>query len=222
MTWLPLERSGASERGAVLALQPHASALWLEVLASSWSIADPELLGLCRLRIAQMLDCRAELDGADPERLTELASWRSSPNFTLRERAALSYTEQFVVDQNGIAEEQKTDLARFLSRVELCNFVQAVNAHDGYLRTLTLLDVGPDPEASSRSGTDQSPPRRPLAEEPADASVAGLELFDALTDTAFHEARAAFGAATALLDGVDEVTTEACRLRNARQQACRF
>jgi alkylhydroperoxidase family enzyme len=51
------------------------------------------LLGLCRLRIAQMLDCRAELDGADAERLTELASWRSSPNFTPRERAALSYTE---------------------------------------------------------------------------------------------------------------------------------
>jgi len=222
MTWLPLDRSGASERHAVLALQPHASALWLEVLARSWAIADPELLGVCRLRIAQMLACRAELDGVDPERLTELASWRSSRKFSAQERAALAYVEQFVVDQNDLGEEQKADLARFLSRVELCNFVQAVNAHDGYLRTLSLLDVGPDPGAGSRSALEQSLPRSPLAEEPADASVAGLELFDMLTDPAFHEARAAFGGATALLDGVDEVTTEVCRLRNARQQACRF
>ena len=218
MTWLPLHRPGEHERRAVFALQPGASDLWLAVLARTWSITDPDLLELCRLRIAQMHGCHAELDVAGPGQLERLDSRDALP---LRERAALAYAEQFVVDQNGITDEQKADLSQCLSDRELANFVQALNTHDGYCRTLSLLDVRADAadsagrpleQAASRPGDPRGVPR----------GTAGLERFEALTDTAFYEARAAFGAATALLDGVDEVTTEICRLRNASHQACRF
>lgn len=216
MTWLPVDRPGERERSTVLALQPGASGLWLAVLARTWSIADPELLELCRLRIAQMHGCHAGLDLAGGDELAALDARRASPS---KEQAALAYTEQFVIDQNTITGEQRADMERHLSPRELANFVQALNAHDGYCRTLSLLDVRAD---------DADRTRRPLepaagADETRDALVSAAPgAFEEVTDPAFYEARARFGAATALLDGVDDVTTEVCRLRNASHQACRF
>jgi alkylhydroperoxidase family enzyme len=201
VTWLPLDPPPANERQAVLGLQANAVERWSKVLELSWAVTDPELLDLCRLRVAQLFACRAELAAADAEPLRALAAWRSAEVFSDLERAALAYTEQFVVDQNGVAGELEDELRRHLSQPELCNFVQALNAHDGYLRVLALLDVAPDADLPD------SRPDRPPRREPAQQ---------------FRSARAAYGAATALLSGVDEVTTELCRLRNASHQACAY
>jgi alkylhydroperoxidase family enzyme len=208
MTWLPVAAAATGERDAVLGLLPEPYALLREALELSWSITDPALLELCRLRMAQLFECRAELSADERE-----------PPSSERERAALAYAEQFLIDQNGITEEQKQELLRHLTERELCNFVQALNVHDGHLRVLTLLDIGPDPR-----GARWDPPAGAVADTRADEQLpsGGLDLLVALTDPAFWEARTAFGAAMALQTGVDEVTTEVCRLRNAHHQSCRF
>jgi alkylhydroperoxidase family enzyme len=225
MTWLGVESRSGRERDAVLGLQPAAGGRLLEALELSWSITDAAVLELCRLRMAQVLECRAELAAAERALLAELVEWRSSAAFSERERAALSYAEQFTVDQNGITDEQKEEIGRYLSRSQLVAFVQALNVHDGYLRLLTLLDVEPDPHPESGTGARNErcgPPELAPADEEAVLPAGGIELLDALTDPSFRAARSAFGASTARLSGVDDLTTECCRLRNAGYQACRY
>ena len=220
MTWLPVDSAAASERDAVLGLQPEGRERLDEVLEISWSITDSSLLDLCRLRLAQLLRCRAELAPADDGHLlAELAEWRSSAAYSERERAALAYAEQFLVDQNGITEEQKAEISRHLSRRELVDFVQALNVQEGYLRVLTVLDVAPDPGISPHV---HQPLHEVMAAEAEDVPGTGLDLLVALTDPAFWEARMAFGAAMARQSGVDAETSEVCRLRNANHQACRY
>ncbi len=222
VTWLPVDASPSSERDSVLALQPEASGRWLAMLERSWAIADPDLLGLCSSRAAQVLECRAVLD-YDADRLAEIADWRSTGSFASIERAALAYAEQFVVDQNGVRGEVEDDLLKHLSRRELCNFVQALNAHDGYMRAMSLLDVEPSGETSSipkPKAASNGHPALIATDETEDLEA--LDLFAALTDPEFYARRSAFGATTALLSGVDAVTTEVCRLRNANHQACAF
>jgi hypothetical protein len=204
VTWLPVAPGAASEREAALGLQPEAWRLLREALELSWSIAEPRLLDLCRLRMAAALGCRAE---PAPAARTE------------RERAALAYAEQFTVDQNAITDEQKEAVARHLSLRELVDFVQALNVHDGYLRVLALLDVAPDPDGPGKPPA-RARPRR--AVEPAELPAGPRARLRALADPTFFAARSAFGAATARLGGIDELTTECCRLRNASHQACAY
>jgi hypothetical protein len=93
-----------------------------------------------------------------------------------------------------------------------------VNVHDGYLRVLTLLDIAPGP------AEPHPPPRQTsgAGDEEGELPDGGLDLLVALTDPGFWEARMAFGGTMALQSGVDPVTTEICRLRNANHQTCRY
>jgi hypothetical protein len=210
VTWLPIGRAGTSEREAVLGVLPGPTALLGDALDRSWSITDPALLELCRRQLVRQLGCRAELPADEPEPASE------------RERAAVAYTEQFLIDQNGISAGQKEAISRHLSPRELCNFVLAVNVHEGYLRVLTLLDIAPDPHGDLDDG--RAAPGRPDAvrETGEDLPEGGHDRFLALADPAFWEARMAFGAAMALCSAVDPLTTELCRLRNANHQSCRY
>jgi alkylhydroperoxidase family enzyme len=72
----------------------------------------PELLELCRLRIAQMLGADASLTAPpvvvalDTTRLAQLRQWPTSDAFTERDRVALGFAEQLVVDAQGVSDEQ--------------------------------------------------------------------------------------------------------------------
>ena len=65
MTWLPVDRRGLAERDAVLGLRAEIDEAVCDTLSLCWRIADPRLLDLCRLRLAQLAGARAELAGAD-------------------------------------------------------------------------------------------------------------------------------------------------------------
>ena len=73
-------------------------------LANAWHAAahvlDPALLHLCRLRVAMLLGCTAELD--DPELVAALPDWPTADRFDARDRAVLALTEQFVIDVANI------------------------------------------------------------------------------------------------------------------------
>ena len=61
----------------------------------------------------------------------ELSAWPISPDFTPLERAALAFTEQFVMDVNGMSDELVAPLTAAMTRDEvylLARTVQAVEA----------------------------------------------------------------------------------------------
>jgi alkylhydroperoxidase family enzyme len=224
MTWLPVETALLPERDAVLGLKPDVYEALRNTLTLAWRIADSRLLDLCRLRLAQLVGARAETDSADQILLVQLEGWRSSStsSFSERERAALSYAEQYHVDHRRITDEQKDELARHLSQREVVNFVWALHMNDAYARLLSLLDIEPDPP-SSRLRAERVPPRerQPLGTT-SGSSAPRFEGKFADIDPEFFESYRTLGRVVVRQALVDEVTSEAVRLHNASHQGCLY
>ena len=80
-----------------------------------WADAiEAPLLELIRLRIAQILDAPVELErrspaavaaGLDETMVDDLSNWPTSPKFDERQRAVLSWSEQWVIDPEQITDE---------------------------------------------------------------------------------------------------------------------
>jgi alkylhydroperoxidase family enzyme len=114
-TWFPASTSGATALGRVVGHRPAYAAALQDVDAALWSQdqVEPELLELCRLRIAQLLEAgdeamvrtpaAADLDDA---LVDALRLWPTSPLFTERHRAGLDYAEQLLIDAQGVSDEQ--------------------------------------------------------------------------------------------------------------------
>jgi hypothetical protein len=226
MTWVPVRAGSASERDALFGLKPDVYEALREILAIARQIADPRLLECCRLRLAQMMGVRAELAGADTQLLAELSDWRSSAAFSDRERAALSYAEQYHLDHHLLSEAQKADLARHLSPREVVNFVWALHFHEAYARVLALLDVSPDPEAASALAervppSDESAGPRRAIDSSDDGAVEDARMWD-LLDPAFVKAYGTLGRVVVRQKLIDIVTSEAVRLHNASHQGCQY
>jgi alkylhydroperoxidase family enzyme len=159
MTWVPITVEGCSERDAVLSLQAEAYACYTALLEAAAAATDADLLEVCRARMAQMLGCREELARHSPQRLAELADWDHSPAITDRERAALRFAEQFVVDPSLVDRELVDDLERELGlegtdefqadptlnfRTEaMVSFATAVSAYYSSMQLSALLDFAP-------------------------------------------------------------------------------
>jgi alkylhydroperoxidase family enzyme len=112
-TWFPQTGGGTTVLKRVAALRPAYADALLQVEAAVWGQdqVEPEVLELCRLRIAQML-------GADPRAtrptvtvaldellVAQLRQWPTSDAFTERQRVALGLAEQLVVDAQGVSDE---------------------------------------------------------------------------------------------------------------------
>jgi alkylhydroperoxidase family enzyme len=102
---------------------------------AAWDSVDPVLLELCRLRIAMLLGCRAELvartsaaveAGLDESVVAVLADWPRSARFGPRERAGLAFTEQFVIDVAGIDDATVGRARAELGDQGLADFVSAL------------------------------------------------------------------------------------------------
>src|SRR5438874_73685 len=102
MTWLPVAQGEAPGYEAVLGLLPEQWENLREVHAAAWAMTDPELLELCRLRIAQTLGC------------SEYAGWQPPGGLRETESAALSYVDQFLLDCNAVTREMNEGLERRL------------------------------------------------------------------------------------------------------------
>jgi alkylhydroperoxidase family enzyme len=100
-----------------------------------WRAVDPVLLELCRLRIAQLLGCGPEQEtrtpaalaaGLEEATIAELPSWPTSGRFGPRERACLSFCEQFVIDVAGMSDDLAFAVSHQLGPEALMNFVNAL------------------------------------------------------------------------------------------------
>jgi alkylhydroperoxidase family enzyme len=217
MTWLPVKTALLPERDAVLGLKPEVYESLRRTLMLTWQITDSRLLDLCRLRVAQMVGARAEIAGAGEQLLMDLEDWPSSSAFSRRERAALSFAEQYHLDHKRITGEQREELARHLSRREVVNFVWALHMNDAYARVLSLLDIEPDPPSGQ-----VRPEREPPSGTAPSSSRPRLDGAFADVDPEFFEAYGALGRVVVRQALVDEVTSEAVRLHNASHQGCLY
>jgi hypothetical protein len=220
MTWLPVEVGDQAGRDGVLGLKPDPYDAIRAALTVLWQVADPDLVELARLRLAQLNQTRAELEPADPELLAPVESFEASPRFTPRQRAALAFAEQHRRDHRSL-DGARARLAEHASRREIVNFTWALHFNDSYLRMLTLLDIAPDPPGFPRRAdrTASAPRPRPPAERHGDDDLPAAEL----ADPAFYpDLYTAINNATMRGSLVDEVTSEAIRLRNANRQGCLY
>jgi len=95
---------------------------------------DEHLLALCRLRLAQLTEARAELAEADEALLAQLERRESSADFTESEWAALSFAEQCHYDA-------QSTLNRTTVRQSLVDDLtsEAIRLHDAFFGQIVEL-----------------------------------------------------------------------------------
>ena len=105
-----------------------------------WQALDPEVLELCRLRIASLQADEREAARAAPgasvapEKAAAIGDWPDSPLFSERERACLAFAEQFVGDVAGVSQGDIDALLAHFSPGEVQAFVSALLALDQHQR----------------------------------------------------------------------------------------
>ncbi len=151
MSWLP-GAAGDRDLEAVLALRPDVRDAFSDLYEHLWQTSDPQLLELCRLRMAQLLRCEVELrvreEWADlaEAKVLALATYPSSPLFTARERACLAYTERVCGDPGGLTDDEVAAVRQHLSEAQLVALTTALTVFEGFQRALLLLGVTGTPE----------------------------------------------------------------------------
>jgi alkylhydroperoxidase family enzyme len=96
-----------------------------DAYAAAWAATEEPLLATCRDRVAMLLRHRRTLDAMSAERRDRLSRWTTS-DLSDRERAALDFTEQYIVDVTAVTDEQTARLREHLGDEGLVNFVNAL------------------------------------------------------------------------------------------------
>ena len=105
---------------------------------------DHALLEVCRLRIAMLHRCAPQLalQRADiGEKRDAIAQWPTSPLFTDVERALLRFTEQYVIDAQGVSDADAAGVTAVLSGAEIAAFTVAIGAFDATCRFTLALEA---------------------------------------------------------------------------------
>jgi alkylhydroperoxidase family enzyme len=135
-------------------------------VVAAWDATDPIPLELCRLRMATLLDfpgeqtrrtARARAAGLAEDTIAELPQWPSSSRFGARERACLSFAEQFVVDANGVTDEQVADITSHLGPDGCYAFVQALSMVETFLRACLTLGIDTRPDVDELAAAARPP-----------------------------------------------------------------
>ena len=111
---------------------------------------EAPLVELVRLRIAQILAAPAELDrrspaavaaGLDEAMVTELPNWPTSPLFDERQRAVLSWSEQWVIDASEMTDDDAARLMAALSPKECAALSTVLAVFESLTRTRVALGL---------------------------------------------------------------------------------
>lgn len=149
-----LDDAGVLTWADAVRLAPDGFAAVEDAQRTMWDRVDPVLLELARLRIAQLLGAdsavamrsrRASAAGLTEDIVADLRRWPTSPQFGERERQCLALTEQFLVDVNGITDEQVAVVVDSLGAAATHAFVGALWAFEQVLRLCLVLGIDPPP-----------------------------------------------------------------------------
>lgn len=154
MTWLEGVPPGDTDWDRLASLCPDTFAALVATVAAASEETDPVLLELARLRIAKLLGNTMELGrrrarateaGLEEGKIADLAGWPTSARFTARERACLALTEQFVMDANGVTDEQVAAVTEHLGGPGCYAFVQAISVLETFQRACLTLGIRTSP-----------------------------------------------------------------------------
>ncbi|MEX0666547.1 MAG: carboxymuconolactone decarboxylase family protein [Acidimicrobiia bacterium] len=174
-----------TDRGAtfdeVLDRRPDLAGPYRDFIGVFWArrLIDPVVLELCRLRVAQLLGCESELAvrtrpaveaGLTDKHVSRLSEWPTAECFTDGQRAALGYSEQFVLDPHGVDDAMRADLHEHFSSAEVVALTEALALFDGFTRFQRLL-CGEAHSDAQAGIVDPPAPGSPL-ELPTDADPA--------------------------------------------------
>ncbi len=105
---------------------------------------EPSLLELIKMRASHINGCSfcldmhskdARAEGESEQRLYTLSAWRETPFFTLREQAALAWTEAITLIADGHApDDVYEEVRKQFSEEELVNLTLAVVTINGWNR----------------------------------------------------------------------------------------
>jgi alkylhydroperoxidase family enzyme len=123
----------------------------VETLDAIWEQApDPRLLELIRLRMAQLLRGVSELErrtpaavgaGLDEAVIAELSRWPTSDRFDERDRIVLGWVEQWLVDVQGISDDDAARVRAIFDPTELAHLTLAVALFEALIRAQVALDT---------------------------------------------------------------------------------
>lgn len=112
------------------------------------SALDPVTIELVRLRVAQLLASPADLasrspaaiaNGFDDALVDELTRWPTSDRFDNRRRAALRFTEGYVIDPHGLDDHDRAEVLDHLSEPEAVALTTALATFDALTRARLAL-----------------------------------------------------------------------------------
>ncbi len=126
------------------------------LLSRIWAGAlDPVTVELCRLRIAQILgdtvggahrSDTAVAAGLDEDLVSALSHWPTHPAFDSRHRAALRFTEGYVIDAHSLGDDDRSLVLAHLSEPEAVALTLALATFDALSRTRLALEPPATPE----------------------------------------------------------------------------
>jgi alkylhydroperoxidase family enzyme len=94
--------------------------------AAAWDATDDATLAICRDRVAMLLRHQPTLDAMADDDRAALAAWTTSERFSDRDRAALAFTEQYIIDVTSLTDAQAGELRTHIGDDGLVNFVNAL------------------------------------------------------------------------------------------------
>ena len=94
--------------------------------AAAWETVDDELLTICRDRVAMLLRHGPTIDAMTDTDRTELSAWPTSDRYSVLDRAALAFTEQYIIDVSLLTDAQAGDLRDHLGDEGFVSFVNAL------------------------------------------------------------------------------------------------
>jgi alkylhydroperoxidase family enzyme len=165
MTWLPETVVGSTPLDRVFGLAPDAYARFRELYGTLWSgdALSPAIVELCRLRIAMVQRCEAELTlryddaisaGCTEEQVRSLARWPTARSIDDATRAALAFAEQYVLDPHELTDAHFDALHEHFDERAIATLALAVAMSDALGRFRVALGV----EAMSPAPFDAAGP----------------------------------------------------------------
>lgn len=150
MSWIG-EQLAPGLAGA-MALRPNLKADLDAFSSTFWqlTVLDPMLLECCRLRVAQLHRCQAELAqrraeaeaaGFSEQHAEALLRWDQSELFSQLQRDALALAELFVQDPQAIDDELALRLTTTLGDAGFVALLEALALFDGFCRFQCMLEV---------------------------------------------------------------------------------
>ncbi len=149
MSWLQRVADAPSAFEGVLGLRPELLQLYRAFYSTLWKpdLVPAGLIELCRLRIATVHACDAELairhanTGVTDEQVAVVTGWYTATCFSPVERAVLAFAEKIPWQHHGVTDDDVDALRSHLTDAQVVALTVAAAMFDANCRLRLVFDV---------------------------------------------------------------------------------